>query len=103
MKYKIENMFDPSITDVELSEKELAYMTAVASGVTRKQALQVLQLKAKDVKDLYLKFGLMDLTKSRVTQMITIAAINRLINKNTFLTFGDKYGFMESREFGESL
>ena len=103
MKYQIKNMFDPEITEVDLTEKELAYMTAIASGVTGKRAAQVLNLKQQDVRKLYLKFGLTNSTKNRAVQIATIAAISKLINKDTFLTFGNKYGFKECIEFGERI
>ena len=103
MKFQIKNMFAPEINEVELSEKEIAFITAIASGVTGKKASQVLNLKQKDVKNLYLKFGLTDTTKNRGIQIATIAVTNKLINKDTFLIFGDKYGFTECIEFGERI
>lgn len=104
MRYEIKNMFAPEVTEVDLSEKELDYITAIAANVTRKRALQAIQLKAQDIKDLYLKFGLTDSTDSHpYVQMTVLAVTNNLINKNKCFEVASKYGFTECSELGEKI
>lgn len=95
--FKIQNMFAPEISDIELSDKELAYVTAIASGVTRKLALQKINLSAKDVKNLHSKFGLAA-TKNRAMKMTVVAAASKIINKDICTRVAKKYGLKDCAE-----
>ena len=79
MKYKITNKFAPSITEVELSQKELRYIHELASGEERAETMRRLNITKEEEESLYNKLGLNNKKRHRDVQAVVIAAENKLI------------------------
>ncbi len=102
MKFKIKNIFDPSIIAVELSEKELEYITAIISGVERQKVLKTIHMTPVELSKLYLKFGLTNKARVRECQMATITGMSGFVTKEICKRVADKYGFSECLELCEA-
>ena len=103
MNVRIKNIFEPSIIAVDLSDKELDYITALVSGVGQERALNTIQLTPEELEKLYFKFGLSDTTKLREVQIATITSMSNFVTKDICSRVADKYGFTECLKFGESV
>ena len=101
MIFKIKNPF-ADIKEVDLSEKELDYITAIVSGVERGKALKIMHMTPVELSKLYFKFGLTNKARIREMQMATIIGKSRIITKEICKRVADKYGFSECLEFGEA-
>ena len=75
----IRNLFNPDVTEVSLSVKEVEFIAMLISGVKRPRIKQILSMTKSDLDTLYNKFGLFDKTRVRYMQVATIAGANRFI------------------------
>lgn len=102
MQVRIKNIFEPSIIAVELSEKELEYITAIISGVEHQKVLTTLHMTPVELSKLYIKFGLKDKTKIREVQIATITGMSGFVTDELFKKVAEKYGFSECLEMCEA-
>ena len=103
MKFNnVKNIFTPEITKFELSEKEIEYISMLASGVDKKRVMKILLFNYAQIRKLYVKLGLTDKTKKRDVQAVTLFAINNLISKELLMNIYKTYNVVECKELAEN-
>ena len=104
MKFKIsENPFQPTITSVDLSEKEVDYLMMLVSGVEQKQIDNLLSIKKSELEILYLKLGLTNKKRVRDMQATTIIAMNNIITPELLLRTNKKFNLNELSEMSDFI
>ena len=99
MKFKnIKNEFAPKITEFDISEKELEYVSMLAAGVERKRAMETLSMKQPEIRKLYLKLGLTEVRRKRYIQAVTLFSMNNIITDEIYSKLYQKYNLIECKE-----
>lgn len=102
MKFEnILNSFNPTVTVIDLTEKEIAYISMLISGVDRYRITELLSITSNDIDELYKKFGLVDDRFNLEEQMKAVVSFNNMLTEDILNEVYNKYNVPECREFAE--
>ena len=95
------NSFNPTVTKIDLTEKEIAYIAMLISGVNRGRITELLSITTNDIDELYKKFGLAADRCSLEEQMKAIVSFNNMLTEDILNEVYQKYNLPECMEFIE--
>jgi len=95
------NSFNPTVTKIDLTEKEIAYIAMLISGVNRGRITELLSIISSDIDELYKKFGLVDDRLNLEEQMKAVVSFNNMLTEDILNEVYNKYNVPECREFAE--
>lgn len=99
MQYNnIKNIFAPEVTNVDLAEKEIEYISMLIVGVNKKEVIKTLSFGYSKIRNLYNKLGLTDKTKYRDVQLATLFAMNDVIPKEYLKKLCEKYNLYQNSD-----
>ena len=102
MKFEnILNSFNPTVTVIDLTEKETAYIAMLISGADRYRITELLSIESADIDELYKKFGLMDDSFNLEEEMKAVVSFNDMLTEDILNEVYIKYNVPECREFAE--
>lgn len=102
MKFEnILNSFNPAVKTLDLTEKEIDYISMLISGVDRYRITELLSITSSDIDELYKKFGLIDDRFDLEEQMKAVVSFNNLLTEDILNEVYNKYNVPECREFAE--
>ena len=102
MKFEnILNSFNPTVTIIDLTEKDIEYISMLISGVDRYRIMELLSITSSDIDELYKKFGLVDDRFNLEEQMKAIVSFNNMLTEDILNEVYQKYNVPECREFME--
>ena len=102
MKFEnILNSFNPTVTVIDLTEKDIEYISMLISGVDRYRISELLSIESADIDELYKKFGLVDDRLNLEEQMKAVVSFNNMLTEDILNEVYNKYNVSECREFME--
>ena len=102
MKFEnILNSFNPTITVIDLTEKDIEYISMLISGVDRYRITELLSITSSDIDEIYKKFGLIDDRFDLEEQMKAIVSFNNILTEDILNEVYTKYNVSECRNFAE--
>ena len=102
MKFEnILNSFNPTVTVIDLTEKDIEYISMLISGVDRYRITELLSITSSDIDELYKKFGLVDDRLNLEEQMKAVVSFNNMLTEDILNEVYQKYNVPECREFME--
>ena len=97
----VKNVFAPKVTEFDLTEKEIEYISMLSSGVDKKKVMELLSMTYAKIREFYDKLGLTDKKIKRDVQAATLMASNNLIKRDILLNLYKKYNLIECKELAE--
>ena len=98
MQFDIKNQFQPTVTLVDLTEKEVDYIVMLVSGVQDKKIKELLNINPSELETLYQKFGLTNKQRVRDMQLTTVMCMNDLITPELIMHTKERFNLIELRE-----
>ena len=86
----VKNVFAPKVTEFDLTEKEIEYISMLSSGVDKKKVMELLSMTYAKIREFYDKLGLTDKKIKRDVQAATLMASNNLIKRDILLNLYKK-------------
>ena len=100
MKFEnILNSFNPTVTVIDLTEKDIEYISMLISGVDRYRITEFLSITSSDIDELYKKFGLVNERLNLEEQMKAIVSFNNILTEDILNEVYNKYNVPECKKF----
>ena len=92
MKFEnIRNFVEPSINDVDLTEKEIEFISMLRLGVDFNKYKDVFSMSIAEENKLYRKFGVPEFYKNRERFVLAVSLTNNIVPYETLKTVCEKY------------
>ena len=103
---KFENIRNPikkDMSEIELTEKELEYISMLVLEANQKKHKDVFSMSVAELNKLYRKFALPEFSDNRDLYLHTISLINNIAPYETLKKVYDKYNLKECKEKLEGI